>query len=161
MATDPAPPTEQDVPAQVQSALSQLVRWMGRGDVRAALRGTTGDDLSATDLWVLATIADAEPVRSSALAAWQAVDKSTVAAQVRRLTDRGLLARTEDPDDRRAVLLTLTGQGRATITAQNAARAGVFEALLAPWEEPDRARLAELLGRLSDQLPGRGPAREG
>ncbi len=145
-----------DAPAQIQAALSQVVRWLGRSDVRAALRGTSGEDLSATDLWVLAAIADAEPVRSSALATWQGVDKSTVAGQVRRLADRGLLQRSEDPDDGRAVLLTLTPRGRSTFTALNATRATVFRSLLARWDEEDRARLATLLGRLSDELPGRG-----
>ncbi len=154
-------PTEEDAPAEIQASVSHLVRWMGRGDVRAALRGTSGEDLSATDLWVLGTIADAGPVRSSVLATWQAVDKSTVTAQVRRLTDRGLLQRAEDPDDRRAALLTLTERGRSTIAVLHATRARVFESLLAPWDAADRALLAALLRRLSDQLPGRGPTPTG
>ena len=49
------------------------------------------DALSATDAWLLGRITDTGPVRLSALADWQEVDRSTMTTQVRRLERLGLV----------------------------------------------------------------------
>jgi len=56
--------------------------------------------------------------------------QSAASVLVQRLESQGLVARTTDPDDRRAVRLVLTAKGRAVRT-RAAERAGQFNARLA------------------------------
>jgi len=75
------------------------------------------------------------------------------------LVEAGLLERGEDPDDRRAVLLALTGSGRRQVTAM---RRDLLEAageLLEPIPSDQRASVAEALERLQVLLPDRDPLR--
>lgn len=92
------------------------------------------------------------PVRVSDLAAWQGVDKSTVTPQVRRLEERGLVTRHGDPGDRRAALLTPTGDGSRKLEEIDEAGAHLFGRALESWSATDRAQLATLMQRLADQL---------
>ena len=102
----------EDVTGTVQRAVTRLVRWAGRPDVRVALLGQAGRELSGNDVHLLRTVVVRGPVRASDLAAWQGVDKSTISTQIRRLEERGLVVRRPDSADRRAVLFTATARGR-------------------------------------------------
>ena len=67
------------------------------------------------------------------------------------LEERGLVARTPDPEDRRATLVALTDRGTGvvgTIQVARAAEADRFFAVLAPEE---RTELARLLRRVAEQ----------
>ena len=72
-----------------------------------------------------------------------------------RLERAGLIARSPDPEDRRAVVITLTDAGRERIDAVTAAHLENERALLAGLSEADRGRLADLLRALQLGLPGR------
>jgi DNA-binding MarR family transcriptional regulator len=67
---------------------------------------------------------------------------------VRRLEAQGLLAREPDPDDRRAVRLHLTADGRRLARRVLGARQAVLAALLAPLDQRDAADLERVLERL-------------
>lgn len=70
------------------------------------------------------------PARLSDLAAGLLLDLSTVSRQVKSLEAQGLVARSGDPDDRRANVVDLTEAGRARLAGQRAARwEGVVRAL--------------------------------
>ena len=58
--------------------------------------------------------------------------------QVRRLEDAGLVTRTVDPGDARAVRIRITPQGMRTLTAVRADRAAAIEPQLALLEPTDR-----------------------
>ena len=64
------------------------------------------------------------------------------------LERRGLLRRRPDPDDRRAVLVALTEEGRRVAEAVRAAREAEGDALFAVLDEKDRAELARILKAL-------------
>ena len=70
-----------------------------------------------------------------------------------RLERAGLVARTPDPDDRRGVLITLTGEGRALIDRVTEAHLANEARLLAGLSKADRDRLAGLLRELALTLP--------
>jgi DNA-binding MarR family transcriptional regulator len=144
----------------VQEAVTRVVRWAGRPDVRVALLGEAGRELSGNDVHLLRTVVAQGPVRASDLAAWQGVDKSTISTQIRRLEERGLVVRRPDPADRRAVLFTPTAAGRRLRRRMDAAGAMLFGELLRGWTDVDRQALATLLDRFSRQLddqPTAGP----
>jgi DNA-binding MarR family transcriptional regulator len=112
----------------------------------------TKGELSANDAWLLGTIAAAGTMRVSEVARMQGVDKSTISPQLRRLEQRGLLARTTDPSDGRVVLVTATDEGRRWNEELAATGAAVFADALRGWPAEDVAALATLLTRLADHL---------
>ncbi|GAA4286485.1 MarR family transcriptional regulator [Georgenia daeguensis] len=142
-----------DVGAGLQRAFWLLLRWGSRASVRAQfLSGELGRSLTPTDVWIVEVLAERGPMRLTALAAWQGVDKSTVTPQVRRLERAGLVVRTADPQDGRAVLLSLSEEGLGVRDRFRRAGAAVLEDRLASWSEEDRRVLAELLGRFVEGL---------
>lgn len=142
----------EDVTGTVQRAVTRVVRWAARPDVRVALLGRAGRELSGNDVHLLRTVVARGPVRASDLAVWQGVDKSTISSQVRRLEERGLVARRPDPADRRAVLFTASAQGRRLRRRMDTAGAAFFGELLRDWSDEDRLAFATLLDRFSRRL---------
>jgi DNA-binding MarR family transcriptional regulator len=138
---------DDDSAEQVQEAFTQLMRWAQRGDARRTLIGAAARTLSTNDITLLRMIITHGPIRVSDLASWQSVDKSTVTPQVRRLEERGLVARQGDLGDKRAVLLTATDQGRRRLQEMNTQGVRLFEQALDDWSESDRRALAALMSR--------------
>lgn len=66
------------------------------------------------------------------------------------LESRGLVQRRPDPDDRRAILVELTDEGRRVMSAIRGARDTEAQALFGRLSTADRADLARILGRLRD-----------
>jgi DNA-binding MarR family transcriptional regulator len=66
------------------------------------------------------------------------------------LQERGLVQRTADPADRRAVVLTATPAGRRVQQEVDDARAADAEELFGRLSEADRAELARILRSLTD-----------
>src|SRR4051795_1568540 len=87
----PAPETAEDAVMSLMMALGRRLRQRQPGDAI---------DYSAFPL--LKLLSHQGPMRLSALAAVIGLDASTVSRHARQLEDRGLLERTDDPDDRRA-----------------------------------------------------------
>jgi DNA-binding MarR family transcriptional regulator len=90
--------------------------------------------------------------RVSELAGAMGLDASTASRHVRQLEDGGYLARTGDPDDRRAFRVRLTRRGRAALDQAMRARAAVLDRAIAGWPDDDRAALTILMTRLADSL---------
>ena len=103
-------------------------------------------------MFVLHHVAARGPLRVSALAGAMGLDTSTASRHVRQLEDGGYLARTGDPDDRRAFQVRLTRRGRAALDQAMRARAGVVDRATADWPEEDRAALTTLMTRLAESL---------
>ncbi|MEU4426473.1 MarR family transcriptional regulator [Actinoplanes sp. NPDC024001] len=142
-----------DSPAlRVQEAFTHLMRWAQRGDVRRFLLGAAAPALSTNDITLLRTVATHGPMRASELAAWQGVDKSTITPQVRRLEERRLVARANDPGDKRAALLTVTEAGRRQLQGVDEQGAHLFGQAMQGWSASDRAAVAALMQRLADGL---------
>jgi DNA-binding MarR family transcriptional regulator len=91
-------------------------------------------------------------LRVSELAGALGLDTSTASRHVRQLEDGGYLARTGDPDDRRAFRVRLTRRGRAALDQAMRARAALVDRAIADWPGEDRAALAGLMTRLADSL---------
>src|SRR4029453_16182468 len=88
----------------------------------------------------------------SELAGAMGLDASTASRHVRQLEDGGYLARTGDPDDRRAVRARPPRRRRAALDQARRARATVLDRATAGWPDEDRAALAILMTRLADSL---------
>jgi DNA-binding MarR family transcriptional regulator len=91
---------------------------------------------------LLGTIEDQGPTRISDLAALDHSSQPTMTTQVRRLEDAGLVTRTTDPADARAVLIQITTAGIETLRQVRADRAGVIDPHIASLNDDDRQTLA-------------------
>jgi DNA-binding MarR family transcriptional regulator len=100
------------------------------------------------------------PMRSSDLAGELNLDQSTVSRHVAQLATAGLVARTPDPIDGRAHLVEVTPAGRQRAHELVASRVRDLVAVVETWSDADRAELARLLTRFSEDVAarhGQGP----
>jgi DNA-binding MarR family transcriptional regulator len=119
-----------ELAGELQRVLAKVFSALRRGD---ANRNSAGD-LTLAQLSILLTLLDQGPIRMTELAARERVRTPTTTVAIRRLEKLGLVKRSRDPSDLRAVLVDVTPQGLVQHREALATR---------------RAHLAELLGRLS------------
>ena len=115
--------------------------------------------LPAAQARLLATIEVHGEARIGDLAAVDHCSQPTMTTQVRRLEEAGLVTRTVDPGDARAVRIRITAEGKRTINAVRADRAAAIEPQLAMLESADRQVLTEaveVLRRLLDNAASTG-----
>jgi DNA-binding MarR family transcriptional regulator len=112
------------VPESVPARLSLVVARYNR-----RLAAASGG-LSHGLLMSLATIAKRGPLRQTELAAIEQVSAPSVTRTVAELETRGLVVRSVDPDDGRAIRLEATSAGLDAILRARAARAAVVSEML-------------------------------
>jgi DNA-binding MarR family transcriptional regulator len=131
--------------------LDDVLRGMFR--VVAQIKGTVhADTVERQAIIVLSRLRENGSIRLSDLASDLMVDLSTVSRQVRALEDRGLVTRSEDPDDRRASRIVLAPAGGAILDEAWARRHQWLERSLAGWSDDQRADLGATLNRFADAL---------
>ena len=91
---------------------------------------------------LLSTIEAEGRARISDLAALDHCSQPTMTTQVRRLEEAGLVSRTVDPDDARAVLISITPQGIATLAQVRADRGNAIDPFMEELDSTDRDTLA-------------------
>jgi len=113
--------------------------------------------LPAAQARLLSTIDAHGEARICDLAAVDHCSQPTMTTQVRRLEDAGLVTRTADPGDARAVRIQITAQGLQTLNRVRADRASAIEPQLGKLDAADRQTLidavAVLRGLLDDSTP--------
>ena len=116
--------------------------------VMAALgRVATEHDLSLTQLRLLGILRDRR-LKMSRLADYLGLDRSTLSGLVERAERRDLLQRSPNPDDGRAVDVTLTATGLRFAEQVEAQAQRALAPLTAGVTDDDRARLTALLRQL-------------
>ena len=133
----------------LESALMAVTRGLRRGWADSIAH--TG--LAPHQARALRMIAAEGPLRPGALAERLRIAPRSVTEVVDALVERDLVRREPDPDDRRAMTLTITDAGHGLVGEITAIRRAhteqVFDAVLSG-EEQDT--LALLLGRLAERL---------
>jgi DNA-binding MarR family transcriptional regulator len=142
-----------ELAGELQRVLSKLFSVLRRGDTRGA--GNTGaGDLTLAQLSILLTLLESGPIRMTELAAHERVRTPTTTVAIRRLEKLGLVKRSRDPSDLRAVLVEVTPRGLVQHREALDARRAFLASMLANLSSEDRATLSAALGsldRLSDQ----------
>jgi DNA-binding MarR family transcriptional regulator len=153
-ATDRVPPAARGATADAatDAAPEQLVAAL-----YAVLNGTRQlsrgrDELDRASLGVLHQISSEGPVRLCDVACGVGLDASTVSRHVRALADADLVTRTEDPEDGRAALLSVTRGGKAVLRRTFERRRATLGAALCGWSAADRESLTDLMTRLATDL---------
>jgi DNA-binding MarR family transcriptional regulator len=95
---------------------------------RLVIRQTNGP-LTRTEAGMLNTLGDG-PRRITELAELEGLAQPTMTLLVKRLEDRGWVARERQPGDGRVVLVSRTAAGAAALDAFRACAAGVLESCL-------------------------------
>ena len=101
---------------------------------------------------ILALQGQADGGRLTDVAEGLGVAVPTVSRQVRQLEDLGLVARTKDPIDARAILLEVTDAGLDALQRMREEWRKTVAEILEPWPQKDREILGELLERFALQL---------
>jgi len=107
-------------------------------------------DLSPHQARALKVVSERDGVRLSDLADALHIAPRSATEVADALQERGLVERTSDPGDRRAVLLRPTDEGRRIRGEIDAARAADSAELYARLSSADRSALARILRLLSD-----------
>jgi DNA-binding MarR family transcriptional regulator len=105
-------------------------------------------DLTPTQFTALIKIVERGHVTQNLLGRLAAMDPATIQGVVRRLTARGLVRRTRDPQDRRTAVLAPTASGVALAAVAVRRAAEITEQTLAPLLADERAELLSLLRKL-------------
>lgn len=134
-------------------ALSKLFSILRRGDPNNAVAG----ELTLAQLSILVTLLDRGPIRMTDLAAHERVRTPTTTVAIRRLEKVGLVKRSRDPSDLRAVLVDITAQGRAVHAESLANRHAALAAMLSQLPPSDLETLLKALAPL-DRLAAGEPA---
>ncbi|OBH06532.1 MarR family winged helix-turn-helix transcriptional regulator [Mycobacterium sp. E1747] len=140
-------------------ALSKLFSILRRGDPSGAAAG----ELTLAQLSILVTLLDQGPIRMTDLAAHERVRTPTTTVAIRRLEKLGLVKRSRDPSDLRAVLVDITPRGRAVHGESLANRRASLAAMLSQLPPADLDTLMQALAplqRLASGEPAPGPAGE-
>jgi DNA-binding MarR family transcriptional regulator len=138
------PTASATLPEQLELSVTRLAHVLLRG---------AASGLSRTAASVLHRLATAGPQRITELAAYESIAQPSATALVGRLEAQGLVDRAPDPDDGRAVLVSVTPAGERLLAERRAARAEALGARLQALDPGEQAALAAavpLLARLAD-----------
>lgn len=116
------------------------------------LKRVSDQPVEPAQVMLLYTLHCSGPVRLSDLAGRLQLDVSTVSRQVRTLEQSGHIARSPDPNDGRATVLTVTSAGIQVLNEASEQRRARLAAALRNWAADDLATLGTLLTRLADDL---------
>ena len=145
-------PLVTDLSGDLQRVLSKLFSVLRRGDPH---RGNAqAGDLTLAQLSILLTLLDQGPIRMTELAARERISTPTTTVAIRQLEKLGLVKRSRDPSDLRAVLVEVTPQGLVQHKEALDARRAYLTALLGKLTDEERETLIAALrplDRLADQ----------
>ncbi len=137
---------------RIEHTLGVVLRQTRSARFAEGIRERAGIHLDRASYLALTTVGRIGPVRLSDLALELGVDVSTVSRQVAALETKGLFVRDPDPDDRRAVRLSLSPAGiELTERLRLAWRASVADAL-GTWTADEIDRFAPLIERFGTAL---------
>jgi DNA-binding MarR family transcriptional regulator len=137
------------------AAFRRLVTSLNRAKTHDRMTEAAGVRLDKPDVQILAYLQDANgPRRVGAIAEGLQVESPHVTRHVATLEKRGLLKRVKDPDDGRAWQIALTPEGADAASRCRRVSLEWFDAAMGDWPEQERAELARLLSKLSNDLCG-------
>ena len=145
---------------------AELGAYLALIEVSSLLRHTVeqqlreAGDLSYVQFQLLARLGDSPDgsCRMTELADGVVYSRSGLTYQAQTLEQRGLVTRAPSIDDERGTTVTITEQGRATLAAVFPGHIAVLdELLLSPLERSDIESLADILGRVRDQMRAAPP----
>jgi DNA-binding MarR family transcriptional regulator len=123
-------------------------------------------ELTKQQFTVLAAVEQNEGVSQTDLVGITGIDRSTLAEMIRRMTERGLLARERTEADARANAVRIAPAGRKALRGARTANERVDRAFLAGLPASERTKFVKHLGMIvahaeADRGPDKGPGPRG
>lgn len=140
---------------EVMETVPQVMRL-----IRAEMRRHADPGLSVPQFRVLAYLGRVPGACLGEVAGHLGVTSPTASAMVERLVRRGLVERTQDPAERRRVVLRLTAAGTASLERARTRTRERLADVLATLSEGQRRCLQEGLRALRHAFEGQGGAQE-
>lgn len=112
-----------------------------------------GEDLTPTQFAALSQILEVGTCSQSDLARMIELDTATVHGVVVRMCSRGYVLTSEDPIDRRRVILTLSPEGKAAIRRAHLVGSKISRDTLGNLSPREQARLLVLLRKMLSEKP--------
>lgn len=136
-------PQVTELAGELQRVLAKVFSVLRRGD---AHKGTPGaGELTLAQLSILLTLLEGGPIRMTELAARERVRTPTTTVAIRRLEKLGLVKRSRDPSDLRAVLVDVTPRGLVQHRESLASRRADLASRLSRLSAEDLETLAKAL----------------
>ncbi|CAM3024699.1 MarR family winged helix-turn-helix transcriptional regulator [Prescottella defluvii] len=131
---------DEDEVSRLRVALGRISRQVDRQ--------TSGGELTKTQFSILTTAVRRGPIRASEMAEIETLNPTMLSRMIGKMEAAGLLMRSADPDDGRAVVVAATPEGIALHTALRDKRTQVFAEYLAQLPETDTRDLLHALPAL-------------
>ncbi|MEQ8717282.1 MAG: MarR family winged helix-turn-helix transcriptional regulator [Acidimicrobiales bacterium] len=145
--------SETTIPEEtIEAFLVRIARRASDPRVVRRLNERAGVEFDRSSWTLLLRISEHEPVRLSVVADVIGIDTSTASRQVSPLIAGGMVRRSPDPADGRALLHELTDAGRVVLGRMTTAWRSWIEEILDPFDVTERSDLASLLKRLAASI---------
>lgn len=138
--------------AELERTITAIVRWSNSREVQIETMRRARCDLPVGAVTMLQRISVCGPVHPSQLAAYYAVDNSSITPRLQRLERAGLLSREPDPSDGRAALVRITPAGERLRKRLHLARRHMLEELVQHWPLSEQLLVAGATSRLAARL---------
>ncbi|MDH2380004.1 MarR family winged helix-turn-helix transcriptional regulator [Bradyrhizobium sp. CER78] len=106
---------------------------------------TRQSDITPRQFGVLMALYQLGPLTPSVLADRISCDRNTLSEMLKRMVARKLVAKKDNPDDRRSLQVQITAKGEEALLAVIPAAAQLQEIMLAPLRKEDRAHFLKCL----------------
>ncbi|BBZ65142.1 MarR family transcriptional regulator [Mycolicibacterium insubricum] len=136
-----------DIAEGLQRTLTKLFSVLRRRDANRAATAAAGE-LTLAQLSILVTLLETGPIRMTELAARERVRTPTTTVAIRRLEKLGLVKRSRDPSDLRAVLVDITPKGHAEHRESLDARHAALVTMLHALDSEDITAIRNAIGPL-------------
>ncbi|CAB4716404.1 MAG: MarR family transcriptional regulator [Actinobacteria bacterium] len=110
------------------------------------------EDLQPASYLMLSYLAEEGPMRASRMAETFQIDKGAISRQVQHLVDLGLVERTDDPDDGRAMLVSASPEAVRLLSQVQVQRRAWLDLQLGDWDEAELDAFVSELGRYNKAL---------
>ncbi len=142
VASSSATPDGAAIPASLRAVIGRLHRRL------RPTRAGAQAGLTPTRISLLNTIHTLGPLRLTELAAEEGINPTMLSRIVADLADAGLIDRLQDPQDKRAALVTTTREGRKLIERMRRERTDVLSVALDELSDRERRALERALPAL-------------
>lgn len=136
-------------PEHLPYRLLLLARMIDR---QAARQLSTAFGLTLAEWRVLAFVCASGPSSASAIGRSGGIDRAEISRAVSRLEGKSLAARETDPNNRRKLIISPTGEGRSLFAEVIADRRAFFRALLQDVPQNDRLAVERSMRQMVAQL---------
>lgn len=137
---------------EMTAAITVLTRSLRQPRQSARIGERSGLRLEPHLYLIFTRIGEYQPVRSSDLARYMEVDRSTISRSVNELVAAGYVVRSPDPRDARTNILRLSPAGERALERLWQAWHEELGAATQSWRAGERAIFVELLSRLASAI---------